>query len=224
MKNTLSRFYLRHEKAFLILAVTAFFLLGYLGIALHTAGGEAHSLASPLDAALPHVPAVWPLYQSVYLLVLIPPRLYSRPAEMRRGAAANIACMAAAYAFFLLYPVHDGALGGSAAVTDGSAFAGGNFMALFDDRGMNCFPSLHIALATIASLCCARADRRLGLFAWTLTALIAISSLLLKRHYLADIPAGLALGALMYALFLRGHLRPLGAAAPASAARSPRAA
>jgi len=205
--KTVSRLYLRHEKPFLILAVTGFFILGYLAIALHTAGGDAHSLATPLDAALPYLPGAWPLYQSVYLLVLIPTRLYSRPEEMRRGAAANLACMATAYAFFLIFPVRDAPPAGGGPM-EGSALAGGNFAVLFDDRGMNCFPSLHVALATIAAFCCARADRRLGVFAWALTGMIALASLVLKRHYLVDIPAGLALGAIAYLLFLRGHLRP----------------
>lgn len=219
MRKTLSRLYLRHEKAVLVLAVSAFFLLGYLGVARHTAGGDARSLATPLDAVIPYVPGAWPLYQSVYLLVFLPVRLYSRPEEMRRGAAANAACMAAAYALFLLYPVRDGAPLAGAAPLAGSVLAGGNFAMLFDDRGMNCFPSLHVALATIAAICCARADRRLGILAWTLTALVALASLLLKRHYVLDLPAGLALGAGMYGLFLRGHLRPLPALRPWAPAR-----
>jgi membrane-associated phospholipid phosphatase len=201
----LSAFYVRHEKTFLIAAVALFFLGGYLGIAVHTAGSEAHSLETPLDRAIPYAPAAWPIYQTVYLLVLIPTRLFSHPGEMRAGAAANIACMSVSYAIFLLYPVRE-----SAAALEGMALAGGNFALWFDDRGMNCFPSLHVALATLASLCCARADRRLGLCAGVLTALIAAASLLLKRHYLLDLPAGAVLGFLAYALFLRGRLRPAG--------------
>ncbi len=217
-------FYLRHEKAALILGVTGFFLIGYLAIALQTAGGEAHSLATPLDAVLPYVPEAWPLYHAVYLLLFIPTRLYSRPAEMRRGAAANVACMTVAYAVFLLYPVSDASLLNSAGLTEATASAGGNFALLFDDRGMNCFPSLHVALATIAAFCCARADRRLGVFAWTLTGLIAASSLLLKRHYIVDLPGGFALGAFIYAFILRDHLRrlpPAGRMAAASQAGAP---
>ncbi|MDP3938022.1 MAG: phosphatase PAP2 family protein [Deltaproteobacteria bacterium] len=223
MTSILLKFYLRHEKAALILGVTGFFLLGYLAIALHTAGGNAHSLATPLDAALPYVPEAWPLYHAVYLLLFIPTRLYSRPPEMRRGAAANIACMTAAYAVFLLYPVGDASLLNSAGLTEATASAGGNFAMLFDDRGMNCFPSLHVALATIAAFCCARADRRLGMFAWTLTGLIAVSSLLLKRHYIVDLPAGFALGAFIYTLILRDHLGRIPSAGRMAAA-SPAAA
>ncbi|MFQ5459083.1 MAG: hypothetical protein ACE5FC_11625, partial [Myxococcota bacterium] len=107
MIRTLTAFYLRHEKAVLILAVGAFFVIGYLAIALHTDGLEAPPPATALDGAIPYVPGVWPLYQAVYLLVFIPTRLFSRPGEMRRGAAANVACMVAAYAVFLLYPVRD---------------------------------------------------------------------------------------------------------------------
>ncbi len=205
MIRTATGFYLRHEKALLILAVGIFFVVGYLGIALYTSQLDSHSLPTRLDSAIPYLPGAWPLYQAVYLLIFIPTRLFSRSTEMRRGAAANASCMAIAYALFLIYPVRDPAPAATG-LLEGVALAGGRFAVLFDDRGMNCFPSLHVALATIAALCCTRADRRLGFAAWTLTALVAFSSLLLKRHYLVDLPAGFFLGASMYAIFLRGHL------------------
>jgi membrane-associated phospholipid phosphatase len=126
---------------------------------------------------------------------------------MRAGAAANLACMAAAYACFLVFPVRIlPPPQASAAQAAGLPGPAAPFALFFDDGGMNCFPSLHLALATLAALCCARAGRRMGAFAWTLTALIAISSLLLKRHYAVDLPAGAALGGACYALFLRGRL------------------
>ncbi len=202
----LLRFYLRFEKPLLIAALSLFFLIGYLGIALATSRMPARALDTPLDRAIPYVPAVWPIYQSVYLLVLLPTRLFARPSEMRAGAAANLACMTAAYACFLLFPVRilPPPLDGSA--VPGAAFLSTRFALLFDDHGMNCFPSLHVAMATLAALCCARAGRGPGVLAWTLTALIAASSLLMKRHYLVDLPAGAALGAACYALFLRGRL------------------
>jgi len=142
----------------------------------------------------------------VYFLVLLPTGLFARRSEMRAGAAANLACMTAAYACFLAFPVRIlPPPGASVAQAAGIPGPSTGFALFFDDRGMNCFPSLHLAMATIAALCCARADRRLGALAWTLTGLIAISSLLLKRHYAVDLPAGVALGLACYALFLRGR-------------------
>jgi len=201
------RLYLRFEKPLLIAALGLFFLAGYLAIALHTAGLPARGFDTAIDRAIPYAPGAWPIYQSVYLLVLFPTRLFSRPAEMRAGAAANLACMALAYACFLLFPVRLVPPGdASSALAAGFPVQAQRFAFFFDDRGMNCFPSLHLALATIAALCCARADRRVGALAWTLTAMIALASLLLKRHYVVDLPAGVALGAACYVLFLRGRL------------------
>ncbi len=201
------KFYLRHEKAILIAAVATFFVAGYLGISLVTSRLHAHSLAFPIDRTIPYVPALWPLYQCVYLLVLLPTRLFSRPREMRAGAAANMTCMAAAYVLFLLFPVRLVAPSDAReALAAGLARPGGNFAIWFDDQGMNCFPSLHVALATIASACCWRADRRLGAVAWILTAAIAAASLFVKRHYVIDLPAGVVLGAGAYRVFLRGRL------------------
>jgi membrane-associated phospholipid phosphatase len=63
------------------------------------------------------------------------------------------------------------------------------------DPGFNVFPSLHVANATyVACLVTRFASRRSALAAWITVVLIAASTVLVKQHYVADIPFGMLLG------------------------------
>ena len=76
------------------------------------------------------------------------------------------------------------------------------FVQTFDARS-NCFPSMHVSVATLTAL---HATRNLTwdpvvpvLFVF----LICASCILSKQHYLMDLPAGLVLGWFAFQLFLR---------------------
>ncbi len=70
------------------------------------------------------------------------------------------------------------------------------------DRGGNCFPSMHIAVATLSALHAAsNLFPTIGIAAYSVMALpilIAFSTVFTKQHYLLDLPAGAALA---YAIF-----------------------
>jgi membrane-associated phospholipid phosphatase len=77
-----------------------------------------------------------------------------------------------------------------------------SFVQKFDARS-NCFPSVHVSVATltashtIRNLACDPALPTL------FVVLICISCILTKQHYLIDIPGGLLLGWLSFHFFLR---------------------
>lgn len=72
------------------------------------------------------------------------------------------------------------------------------------DKGGNCFPSMHIAVATLSSLhIMHNLHDQYGYAAYgifVMPILIAISTLFTKQHYLVDIPAGGALAAAIFSL------------------------
>lgn len=69
------------------------------------------------------------------------------------------------------------------------------------DPGFNIFPSLHVANAAyVACLTGRLAGSARGGAVWAVCLLIAASTLFVKQHYLADLPAGLLLGAASYGL------------------------
>ena len=66
------------------------------------------------------------------------------------------------------------------------------------DTPCNCFPSLHVALATVAGMSLWRCGRRAIAWLWPL--LIAVSTLTTKQHVALDAAGGLALAVLAWTL------------------------
>lgn len=64
------------------------------------------------------------------------------------------------------------------------------FVQKFDDSS-NCFPSMHVSVATLTALL---ALGTLGPWVFLFPLLIACSCTFTKQHYLLDLPAGAALG------------------------------
>ena len=68
------------------------------------------------------------------------------------------------------------------------------------DAPSNCFPSMHVSVAMLTAL---HAQSQLGPTVFLFPALIALSCIFTKQHYLLDLPAGAALGWGAYQVFLR---------------------
>jgi membrane-associated phospholipid phosphatase len=66
------------------------------------------------------------------------------------------------------------------------------------DAASNCFPSMHVSVATLTAL---HAEPTLGTIALSFPALIALSCVFTKQHYLVDLPAGAALGWVAFQVF-----------------------
>lgn len=73
------------------------------------------------------------------------------------------------------------------------------------DEGGNCFPSMHVAVATLAACHIlgnlGSANSTFSALVILATLLILVSTVFTKQHYLADLPAGFALGAMIYWVF-----------------------
>jgi membrane-associated phospholipid phosphatase len=67
------------------------------------------------------------------------------------------------------------------------------------DAPSHCFPSMHVSVAMLTAL---HAQPTLGPWVFLFPALIALSCLFTKQHYLVDLPAGAALGWGAYKVFL----------------------
>jgi len=71
----------------------------------------------------------------------------------------------------------------------------------------NVFPSLHVAQSSAIALVLREDRPRLGLVATIMAALLALSTLSTKQHFLADVVAGLAIALVTRALVLRSYRR-----------------
>lgn len=145
---------------------------------------------TPLERAIPFWPwTVWP-YLVLALSVLLPCGLRDDKL-LRRTLAALVCAEALNFLVYLIFPTvyprpaaadlqHAGTL---------TAFACQWLWQL--DPPNNCFPSGHITGPALGYWALAQAQPRWRGWLWTLFALLALSTLTTKQHYLVDLPAGL---------------------------------
>lgn len=160
----------------------------------------------PLDRALPLVPFWAFVYGALYLCLILLPIFVVRQDELiRRTVFAYLLIWLTAYLFFFfLYPT----AAPRPARVIGEGFAVWGLRALYSsDPPYNCFPSLHVAHSFVSALTCYRVHRGLGILATICAALVALSTLFTKQHYILDVVAGVLLAFAAYAIFLRGYSR-----------------
>ena len=177
----------------------------YLVLAGRARGGAVYAPELALDRLLPVVP-VWALiYGAMYAFLIVLPVFVVQQRELiRRTVWAYITVWSVAYACFFLYPT----VAPRPDHVTGEGFAAWGLRFLYDaDPPYNCFPSIHVAHSFVSALACYRVHRRLGLVAMSCAALVAIATLLIKQHYIADAIGGIFLAALANAVWLRGYAR-----------------
>jgi membrane-associated phospholipid phosphatase len=171
-----------------------------------------------LDHSMPLAPGWILVYGSLYMCGFLLPLAVVRGQELfRQTMKSYLFVMAVSYLGFLLYPTV--APRQEPVAIEG--FASWSLQVFYDiDQPYGCFPSLHVAYSIVGALACYRMHRGLGRAAGAWAALIGISTVYTKQHFVIDAIVGAALGAVAYALFLRG--RPREPIATADHALAPR--
>jgi membrane-associated phospholipid phosphatase len=145
-------------------------------------------------------PLLRPMWSSIYLGGWLTVPLLALPwcAAHRRVDAllrlgwVHLTCCALALPIFLLLPIPDpwwdvGWLGGLRAPPWWSGIA--------DHVVTCCFPSMHVAVATAVALAAGREAPRAERIAWwTWVAVVALSTLAVRTHWVIDLPVGAAFG------------------------------
>jgi len=151
-------------------------------------------LRTPLDDLIPVVgPFVVPyvslrpfIYLSAALFLLFRVRIY------RSAAVSMIVVLLVSYAFYALLQTY----------IDRPAIAGDDLFSRMirdvyaSDQPYNDFPSLHASLSTIFAIHWLRVDRRLGVPIAVWAALIVVSTVFVKQHYVPDVVAGVLLASI----------------------------
>lgn len=154
-----------------------------------------------VDRALPLVPGWTVVYGALYVFLILLPLLVVRQQELlQRSLYAFLSIWITAYLFFFVfYPT--AAPRPPRVVGDG--YAVWCLRELYwSDPAWNCFPSLHVAHSFVSAFAAYRVNRRLGIFAIVVAALVAVSTMFTKQHYFVDVIAGTALALVAYAVFL----------------------
>jgi membrane-associated phospholipid phosphatase len=158
-------------------------------------------LRSPIDQALPVVPlfvvpyvSLQPfIYASLVIFLLFRTRVF------QSAVLSMVATFLVSYLFFAFLQTY----------VDRPVLSGGDVFTKMvrdvyaGDHPFNDFPSLHVSTSTIIAIHWWRFSRR---FTWPLivwAALIAMSTVMVRQHYVADIAGGLVLAFATSMLFLR---------------------
>jgi membrane-associated phospholipid phosphatase len=105
-----------------------------------------------------------------------------------------------AYIFFLVYPTR----APRPPSVPGDGFMAWGLRFLYQaDPPYNCFPSIHVAHSFVSALTCYRVHRGLGIAAVIAAALVGLSTLFAKQHYVLDVIAGVFLACMAGVIFLR---------------------
>lgn len=158
-----------------------------------------------LDHALPVEPAWSVIYLSLFLAALLPVFVVHQQELVRRTVHAFLAIWLVAYVFFLVYPTI-GPRTSARIVGDG--FSSWLLQSIYSsDVRHNCFPSLHVAQCVLAALVCDRVHRGVGAATGLWAALVGVSTVYTKQHYVLDVISGAVLAYLAHCVFLRHYPR-----------------
>jgi membrane-associated phospholipid phosphatase len=167
----------------------AVWLALYLGVNAGTAGRSVGQPLLPGESAIPLVPAAYPFYASVYLEIILPVLLCRTRGAFVRTQTAIAAASLIAFAIFLAAPM--------AYPRPVIAAPHGLQLLLHLEwaiDGPRCtFPSLHVATAVLLYLGLRHEAPR---WRWPLLGLavaIAISTVLVKQHFVVDVLGGVLL-------------------------------
>lgn len=178
-------------------------LPGYFVIGRVTEGWHHHAPYLALDHVMTLGPSWMLVYGSLYVCAFLLPILVVRGRDLfRQTLKAYLFVMLLSYAIFFAYPTvapRDETI----AVRD---FATWSLRLFYDiDQPYGCFPSLHVAYSFVAAFACLRMHRGVGLIACAWAALIGVSTVYTKQHYVVDAVAGAAAAIVAAAMFLRGR-------------------
>lgn len=190
-----------------LVIVGGFAALGAWNARRAASGLVFSTLALPWDEAIPRQPGWAFVYVLFYPALLLPFafRSFRQDLNVFSRVSAGYLLQLLACAPMFLMPIrvwHDPVSGSGLAV---------ELLRLIYavDEGFNVFPSMHVSYVSyLACVGVKLGGRRMILPLWGFTALIMASTLLVKQHYIVDLPAGLALGVATHLLVFRGFQSP----------------
>lgn len=147
-----------------------------------------HPAGTWIDQVVPFVPwTIW-LYMPTYVLCFALVLLFVKHGRMFRATAFSLVLFnLIAVPFFVTMPVLsprpvlNGDLTGNLALIH---------HLYLHDTPYNTFPSLHVACSTFIAYVLFKADKRVGVLGWMLSACIWVSVLTTKQHWSADVLGG----------------------------------
>lgn len=183
------------------LLMIGYFTAGYLFINKISSGRDHFfNVETGFDEAVPFIPAFIFGYILVYLSVIMVYVAIRDMGDWYRAAVSFLLATTLAYIVFLLFPVR--MLRPDILAVHGLSAAVTRFY-FFIDLPFNCFPSLHVTYPTLATLVSWRNHKNMRWIFAAMTVIVAVSVVLVKQHYVADVIAGFSNAVLCFWLTVK---------------------
>ena len=190
----------KREKLNWFLFMIGYFTAGYLAINWFSqARFNFFDVSMGFESRIPFIPVFIFGYLLVYLSVVLIYLIIDDMEDWHRGVIAFLTATTLAYTIFLLFPVKMEARPEIWQVTGSSFSDAVTRFYYYIDAPYNLFPSLHVTYPTLATLV---AWRNHKIMRWVFAAMalvVAVSVVMVKQHYIADVVAGFANAAVCFA-------------------------
>jgi PAP2 superfamily. len=195
------------KKCLMLASASLVHVVGYLLVNAYAAkNGLSYDVALPWDQHIPFIKYFSPFYSVVYLFPLVTFFLLWKDGALMSGFyRAFIGAGLISLGIFAVFPVEFRL---RATLQPPYDFFE-NLVRFFywaDNPPYNCIPSLHVALAVISARAIQLRQKSWAPWFYFLAAMITLSTLFIRQHYLLDLAAGLALSVAMIILFLPRRL------------------
>lgn len=172
---------------------------GYFWISTLVNVEEGYSLGLQIDDKIPFIPEFVLIYVGLYPMFFLPFLLVKDNEYFKIFTGAYITVMFVCYSVFLLFPVS--IVRPVLEVTDFPTWV--LSIVYSNDKPVNCFPSTHVAMTTMAALTIWEINRLYGALAILYAAAIAASTLLTKQHYVLDVVIAIVLTLIIYYAYFK---------------------
>lgn len=184
------------------LFMVGYFTAGYLAINWVSSQRTAFfDVSLGFEQSIPFFPLFIFGYILVYLSVVLVYFVLDDIADWRRAIISFLLATTLAYIIFLIFPVRMDLRPDLSHLSGISAIVTRFYYVI--DLPYNCFPSLHVTYPTLATLISWRHHRTWCLAFAAMTIVVAISVVLVKQHYLADVIAGFVNAGICYWLTVK---------------------
>jgi membrane-associated phospholipid phosphatase len=192
----------RRHKFNWFLFMLGYFSCGYLTINwISSQRTSFFNVAFGWEKTIPFIPAFIFGYILVYLSILLAYIVFCRMEDWRRVVVAFLLSTTLAYIVFLIFPVRMTMRPDLAGLTGISTMVTRLYYII--DMPYNCFPSLHVTYPTLATLVAWRNHRIMRWVFLAMALVVAISVVIVKQHYVADVVGGFVNAAFCFWLTLK---------------------
>jgi len=190
------------EKLNWFLFLIGYFIFGYLTINwISSQRVFFYDVSTSFDSQIPFMPIFIFGYIIVYLAILLIYLTIKDMSDWHRAVVSFFIATTLTYVFFLVFPVHMNLRPDLSSATGVSLIVTKYYYLI--DLPYNCFPSLHVTYPTLATLVAWRNHKIMRWVFLLMAIIVAVSVVLVKQHYLADVAAGFINACLCFYMTIR---------------------